>query len=74
VELQGSADRLVSPSQTLLLNNALKAKGIDSTRYVVKGAGHGDLSVTGNTTTTKDWSTQQVMDPIVSFLRQHLGS
>jgi acetyl esterase/lipase len=74
VELQGSHDQLVSPSQTLLLNNALKAKGIPSTRYLIEGAGHGDISVTGATSTTHDWSTQKVMNLIVSFLRQHLSS
>ena len=39
----GSEDRIVSPSQTLLLHNALRAAGADSTRYVIDGAGHGDL-------------------------------
>lgn len=43
VLLHGSADALLSPSQTLILHNALRAKGADSTRYVVKGANHGEL-------------------------------
>jgi len=40
----GSQDRLISPSQTLLLHNALLAAGVRSTRYVLEGAGHGDLA------------------------------
>ena len=37
----GSADRVVSPSQTLLVHQALRRAGVPSTRYVVVGAGHG---------------------------------
>jgi acetyl esterase/lipase len=74
VELQGTHDQLVSPSQTELVNNALRAQGVDSTRYLIKGANHGDLSFTGNTKAALPWSTQKVMGLIVSFLRQHLGS
>jgi acetyl esterase/lipase len=73
-ELHGTHDQLVSPSQTELLNNALRAKGIQSTRYLIKGANHGDLTFTGNTGAALPWSTQKVMNLIVSFLRQHLGS
>ena len=39
--LHGDNDRLVSPRQTLL--NALRARRVDSTRYVLRGANHGDL-------------------------------
>lgn len=73
VLLHGSADNLVSPSQTLIVHNALKAKGVDSTRYVLEGAGHGDLSFTGDTTAAKPWSTQETMNHIVDFLHQHLS-
>jgi dipeptidyl aminopeptidase/acylaminoacyl peptidase len=38
--LHGIADQLVSPSQTLILHNALRANGVDTTRYVVEGADH----------------------------------
>jgi acetyl esterase/lipase len=73
VLLHGSADQLVSPSQTLILHNTLRAKGVDSTRYVVKGANHGDLTfMTGNTSAAKQWSSQQVMGEITSFLAAHL--
>ena len=43
--MHGSADPLVSPSQTLNLFTALKDKGVDAQRVVLTGAGHGDLSV-----------------------------
>jgi acetyl esterase/lipase len=74
VLLHGSADQLVSPSQTLILHTALRAKGVDSTRYVVKGANHGDLTfMGGDPNAAKQWSSQQVMGDIVSFLNKHLG-
>jgi acetyl esterase/lipase len=68
----GTADRLVSPSQTLLVHDALRAKGVESTRYVLRGAGHGDASVTGDAKAGHAWSTQEVMDLIVTFLGKHL--
>jgi acetyl esterase/lipase len=72
--LHGSADQLVSPSQTLILHNALRANGVDSTRYVVEGANHGDLTFMGfDPDTAKQWSSQQVMDAITGFLNKHLG-
>ncbi|HEV7613628.1 MAG TPA: prolyl oligopeptidase family serine peptidase [Steroidobacteraceae bacterium] len=45
----GNRDRLISPSQTLILHNALSAAGGHSVRYVLDGAGHGDLSFLGDT-------------------------
>ena len=73
--LQGSKDQLVSPSQTLILFNALRAKGIDATRYVLTGANHGDLTVPGiSASKALPWSTKQTMSYIVSFLNKHLGS
>ncbi|WP_405988740.1 prolyl oligopeptidase family serine peptidase [Streptomyces sp. NBC_00986] len=72
VIFHGSADNLVSPSETLNLHTALRAKGIDSIRYVLTGAGHGDLSFTGDTTASLPWSTQETMGHIVDFLGQHL--
>jgi acetyl esterase/lipase len=74
VLLHGSADQLVSPSQTLILHTALRAKGVDSTRYVVDGANHGDMTfMGGDPNAAKQWSSQQVMGDIVSFLNKHLG-
>jgi acetyl esterase/lipase len=39
--MHGDKDTLVSPSQTEILHQSLIAHGIESTRYVVKGAEHG---------------------------------
>jgi acetyl esterase/lipase len=73
--LQGSKDQLVSPSQTLILFNALRAKGVDATRYVLTGANHGDLTVPGmGASKALPWSTKQTMGDIVSFLNKKLGS
>lgn len=66
--LHGNDDRLVSPSQTLLLHNALRAAGVNSTRYVIDGAGHGDLGGQPQL-----WSTTTVMDDLVGFLKANLG-
>jgi acetyl esterase/lipase len=74
VLLHGSADPLVSPSQTLELSKALKARGVDATRYVVEGASHGDMTFMGDTKSVKDWSTLTVMNKITGFLGQRLGS
>lgn len=74
VLLHGSDDRLVSPSQTLTLHNTLLDKGVDSTRYVLKGANHGDLTfMGGDSSAGLKWSTEQVMGDIVTFLGKHLG-
>jgi len=72
--LHGSADNLVSPSQTLLVHNAIRAKGGESTRFVVQNAGHGDLNVlSGDTNAAKPWSSEQVVGHIASFLKDSLG-
>jgi acetyl esterase/lipase len=64
----GSDDRLISPSQTLRLHNALRAAGVASTRYVLDGAGHGDLAFIGNPTAGLPWSSREAMNLIVRFL------
>ena len=66
----GNQDRLVSPSQTLILHDALVAAGVRSTRYVVDGAGHGDLAFMGDTQSGLLWSTNKVMNLIVDFLNR----
>lgn len=72
--LHGSADQPVSPSQTVMLHNALRAKGVESTRYVIMGANHGDLTFLGfDPNVAKPWSSEHVMHGIVSFLSTHLG-
>jgi acetyl esterase/lipase len=68
--LHGNQDRLVSPSQTLILHDALVAAGARSTRYVVDGAGHGDLAFMGDTQSGLLWSTNKVMNLIVDFLNR----
>ena len=70
----GSADKLISPSQTLLLHTALRKAGVDSTRYVVTGAGHGDLAFGTDAATVGLWSTQEVMGHITTFLSDKLHS
>ena len=69
----GNQDRMVSPSQTLILHDALVAAGVRSKRYVVDGAAHGDLSFMGDTHSGQLWSTNQVMNLIVEFLN-HLDA
>jgi acetyl esterase/lipase len=71
--LHGSQDKLISPSQTLILHNALIAAGAHSTRYVLEGAGHGDLSFLGDSKSGLPWSTNQTMSLIVGFLRTSIG-
>ena len=70
----GSRDTLVSPSQTLILHNALIAAGAHSTRYVLEGAGHGDLSFLGDSKSGLPWSTNQTMGLIVAFLGSSIGT
>ncbi|WP_369373930.1 prolyl oligopeptidase family serine peptidase [Promicromonospora sp. Populi] len=69
----GTADNLVSPSQTLLVHDAVQAAGGDSTRYVVQDGGHGDLSVLDDPTAATQWDSQEVVGTIVSFLQENLS-
>jgi acetyl esterase/lipase len=66
----GNRDRLVSPSQTLILHDALRAAGVRSNRYVLDGAGHGDLTFMGDTQSGLVWSTNKVMNLVVDFLNR----
>jgi acetyl esterase/lipase len=70
----GSQDRLVSPSQTLILHNALIAAGARSTRYMLDGAGHGDLAFLGDSKSGLPWSSKQSMGIIVDFLKRSIGN
>jgi acetyl esterase/lipase len=72
--LHGSKDRLVSPSQTLMLHNALLAAGAQSTRYVLDGADHGDLAFMGDDNSGLPWSAKETMGVIVEFLTKNLGN
>jgi acetyl esterase/lipase len=69
----GNKDQYVSPSQTLILHNALLAAGDDSTRYVVNGANHGDLTLLGgDPSSALPWTSTDVMELIVDFLKRQL--
>jgi len=70
--LHGDNDRLVSPSQTLILHQALRAAGVSSTRYVVHGAGHGGLVAEGDPQSSDLWSSNETMGIIVVFLHRTL--
>lgn len=61
LHMHGDADLLVSPSQSLHLHEALKAAGVESTRYAVKGAAHGDAQ----------FRTTAAMDITLDFLDRH---
>jgi acetyl esterase/lipase len=69
----GTQDRLVSPTQTLILHNALNAAGSRSIRYVLEGAGHGDMSFMGDSESGLPWSTKQTMGIIVAFLEASIA-
>ena len=60
--MHGDADRVVSPSQTDLMFQALKQHGIEAERYVIPGAQHGGIY----------WVQDQVLDVIVNFFDRHL--
>jgi acetyl esterase/lipase len=69
--MHGSADTLMSPSQTLILHNALVAAGVDSTRYIVDGAGHGDVLFSGPEAGLP-WTTEETMGIVVGFFTRTL--
>jgi acetyl esterase/lipase len=60
--MHGDNDTLVSPNQTEILHDALLTKGVDSTRYVVKGAGHGG----------EHWAQPKVVNLMIDFLDEKL--
>jgi acetyl esterase/lipase len=68
----GDDDRLISPVQTAVLHQALRSTGADSTRYLVTGAGHGDIAVKGGE--EKFWTTVPMMQLLVDFLNRTLKS
>ena len=70
-----SADNVVPPSQSLLLHTALLEQGVESTRYVLTGAKHGDLSAMfGDPAAALGWSTEEILNHITDFLAKHLRS
>jgi acetyl esterase/lipase len=70
--LHGDDDRIIPPSQTLLLHQALQAAGADSTHYLLAGAGHGRMSLSRSQ--SRQWTSLQVMTIIKDFLDDHLRS
>ncbi|MEV8540928.1 alpha/beta hydrolase [Streptomyces sp. NPDC051572] len=70
--LHGSDDTLVSSSQTQHVHKALLSAGVNSTRYVVAGANHGDFGVLADSDAALAWSSATVMDVITAFLHHHL--
>jgi acetyl esterase/lipase len=75
LHFHGSADNVVPPSQSLLLHTALREQGVESSRYVLTGAKHGDLSaMLGDPEAALPWSTEEVLGHITDFLARHLYS
>ncbi len=70
--LHGSADMLVSSSQTQHVHQALLAAGADSTRYVLEGANHGDVAFLGRPNTGLPWSSATTMGIVTDFLHRRL--
>ncbi|HEV7743096.1 MAG TPA: alpha/beta hydrolase [Pseudolysinimonas sp.] len=66
VIFHGSADRIISPVQTAHLHDRLRAAGADSTRYLITGAGHGDIAVKGGE--EKFWTTEPMLGLATRFL------
>ncbi len=60
--MHGTADAVVSPSQTDLLYQALRQKGIPAQRYIIPNAGHGGVY----------WVQRPVMQVILSFFNTYL--
>jgi len=67
----GSDDRIVSPVQTAHLHAALRAAGADSTRYLIRGAGHGEIAVTSGE--EKFWTTEPILGIATDFLDRVLA-
>ena len=67
----GSDDRIISPVQTAHLHRALLAAGARSTRYLINGAGHGDLAVKGGE--EKLWTTEPMLRLATDFLGRVLA-
>ena len=61
--MNGSNDKLVSPSQSGQMYQALKTKGNKVTHIVIDGAGHGDLY----------WFQTPVINLIVNWFKENLG-
>lgn len=74
IHFHGMEDRTISPSQTLLIHNALRAGGVASTRYLVQGAGHGDIEQPFYPWLALPWTTPLVLNTTADFLHARLGN
>jgi dipeptidyl aminopeptidase/acylaminoacyl peptidase len=73
LHFHGSADDVVPPSQSLLLHTALLEHDVESTRYVLTGAKHGDpAAMLGDPAAALPWSTEEILGHITDFLAKHL--
>jgi acetyl esterase/lipase len=70
--LHGDDDRIIPPSQTLMLHKALRSAGLDSTYRLLAGAGHGPFAL--NRGQVRPWTSVEVMTIITDFLHNHLRS
>ena len=61
IHFHGDLDLLVSPSQSLHLHDALTKQGIPSTRYLLKGEGHG----------TEGFRTKESLDLALEFMSRY---
>ena len=59
--MHGTADNVVSPSQTDLVFQALKNHGVDAERYIIPNANHSD----------DYWIQDEVFDVIINFLNKY---
>jgi acetyl esterase/lipase len=66
VIFHGSDDRIVSPVQTAHLHAALRNAGADSTRYLVRDAGHGEIAVKSGE--ERFWTTEPMLRIATDFL------
>ncbi|MDO4179538.1 MAG: alpha/beta hydrolase [Phascolarctobacterium sp.] len=60
--MAGTDDKVVSPSQSNILYDALKAKGVDATLYKVKNAAHGGVY----------WVQPEITKLVLDFFDKHL--
>ena len=60
--MHGTADEIVSPEQTELLFQALKAQGVEVERYLIPNANHAD----------EHWQQPETLEVIIKFLKAHL--
>lgn len=58
----GTADSLVPYQQSIILDSALQAQGVESTLILIDGGGHGGLPFQSDTTNQR----------VIDFFRQHL--